>query len=356
MKPTFQPATCGGEIMTTHDSAATLGAERATRMMIAALMLGLNVAFPAAAAAQLDGARTYWTLPKNTNVIGVLAVSGIVNAAWTNVHRVQPTVDIANDLYMLTYTRSQPVFGRSALFSLILPAGSIATDASLPAGAGDAFVHGIGDPTASATLNLIGAPDLSVSEFLRYDHHTTVALNLSGTFPLGQYDADGTLNMGSNRSKLRVGLPIVHAIGAWVPGNRMTLEVLPSVTLLSNNGDAQGQTVETDPAWMVEAHLTRDITKRAFLSLDYSWIRLGESTRTDNTTGSVTGVSAATDAHLLGATANFEINQNLSLFITHMQTISEQADGVQLQGAVLKLMVSWAWHDVMERVRNLRGE
>jgi len=288
-------------------------------------------------------------------VIGVVAIGGVVNAAWSNIHRVEPTIDIANNLYMLTYTRSQPLLGRSALISLILPAGSISTDASLPLGAGDGFVHGIGDPGISATLNLIGAPNLSVSDFLRYEQTTTVALSLMGSFPLGQYDPEGVLNMGSNQTKLRIGLPVVQALGAWVPGRRTTLEILPTVTLLSGNDDARGQSIDSDAAWMVESHLTRDMTKRAFLSLDYSYIRLGASTTTDNATGEVTGMSEATVAHLIGATAHFEVNDNLGLYITHMQTFAEESDGVQLQGSLLKLMVSWGWHDVMERVRNLRG-
>ncbi len=303
--------------------------------------------------AQLDGTRAYWTLPKNFNVMAVHSITGTANATWVNLQHIQPTLDIENQLYLLTFTRSQPTFGRSTWYTAALPAGVIKTNSSLPVATNDPFVHGVGDPSLSVTMNLFGAPGLMLREFVRYDQRTTVSLGMKASLPIGQYDAEEPLNVGSNQFKLRASLPIVHSLGPWVPGSRTTLEVAPSLTWLADNDDSQGNTVEQDPLTAVETHLTRDITRRAFLSLDYSYIRFGSSTARDNTSGTVTQVTDATSAHLLGGTVNFQINDNLSLFLTHMQTFSPEDKPVVLEGALSRVTLAWSWHRVIERRRNL---
>lgn len=317
--------------------------------LLLATVLALVTTAPAAG--QLDGARTTWPLPKNMNVLGVHVLSGTVNASLTNVHQIQPSLDIDNKLYLLTYTRSQPVFGRSAVFTASLPAGVIETSSSLPAGASDPFVHGVGDPSLSATVNLFGAPGLMLREYLRYDHSTSIWFGVNTTFPLGQYDAEEPLNIGANQTKVRFSLPIVKSFGPWIAGERTSLDVTPSLTWLSTNDDSQGQTVEQDAMIAVEAHLTRDITRNAFVSLDYTYFRFGEATATANGTGQV-GTVPSVDAHLIGGTASFNINDNLAAYVTHMQTMG--SDGglpVTLEGALFRVTLTWSFHRVIERRR-----
>lgn len=306
--------------------------------------------------AQLDGTRVAWPLPKNLNVLALHRLSGTVNATLTNLNFIQPTLDIDNELYLLSYSRSQPFFGRSMLFTAVLPAGVIKTNSALPVATDDSFIHGIGDPSIGATVNLFGAPGLMLREYARYELGTVISLGLNATFPLGQYNSDEPLNIGSNQTKLRLSLPVVKSLGPWVPGSRTTIEVTPSVTLLSDNPDSRGQTVQQDPLLAVETHLTRDITRRASLSADYSYVRFGKSTSVDNAAGTPTGSSAAMDSHLLGATLNFEVNDNLALFITHMQTISGQQTPIALEGALFRVTLTWSFHRVIERRRTFSGQ
>lgn len=320
-------------------------------VLVTAALLG--VAAPARA--QFDGAHVYWTLPINTNILGVTAVKGGINAAFTNFHRVEPTIRVDNNLYLLSFSRSLGLFGRSMVVTAILPAGSIGADIAAPAGAGltDEFVHGVADPSLGFWINFLGAPAQKVKDYVRYEQGTTLALNVSGTFPLGQYDEESPLNIGGNQWKLRLGLPIVQSIGAWVPGRRTTIEITPTATFVSENSASLGQSIEQDATYAVEAHASRDITKRAFLSLDYSYIRLGASTYTSNQTGEVVRSSDAVATHLLGLTAGFEVNENLRLFVSHFQTTADDIDAVDLQGELLKVMLSWSWHTVLERLREL---
>lgn len=301
---------------------------------------------------QFDGARVYWPLPMNTNIVGAHAIFGTVNAAFSNWEFAQPSVNIQNSLYMLTYTRHQPVFNRTAMWTVVLPVGQIRANSSpLVPGPTSSFVHGVGDPSLSATINLYGAPGLKAKEYARYDLKTTVALRVNASFPIGQYDKSEASSIGSNQYKVRVAMPIVKALNAWVPGKRLALDVMPSVVLFSNNNDYQGQEIDQKPVFTMESHLSRDITKKAFISLDYSFIRGGEATYVDQQTGMTVRETKAMNTHLLGMTVNFQINDNLQLFLTHMQTFAGEKEPVTLEGSLFKATMSWGWHAILQRAK-----
>lgn len=303
--------------------------------------------------AQLDGARVYWPLPKNTNIVGVHAIFGTVNAALSNWEFAQPNVNIQNNLYMLTYTRHQPVFNRTAMWTIVLPVGQIRTNSSLLVpGPTSEFVHGVGDPSISATINVYGAPGLKAKEYARYDLSTTIAFRMNASFPIGQYDKNEASSMGSNQYKVRLAVPMVKALSAWVPGKRLAVDVMPSVVFFSNNNDYRGQEVDQKPVLMVETHLSRDLTKKAFISLDYSFIRGGEATYIDKQTGVTVRETGAMNTHLLGMTVNFQINDNLQLFLTHLQTFAGEEEPVTLDGALVKATMTWSWHDVLQRAKD----
>ena len=315
-----------------------------------AIWVVCSLAFPAFG--QLDGARVYWPLPMNTNIVGAHAAFGTMNAAWSNLERIEPRLSVQNSLYLFTYTRHQPILNRTTMWTVVLPAGQISTRTSLPNELNEAFFHGLGDPGISATINLFGAPGLKAKEYARYDLNTTIALGVNATFPLGQYDEDEPLNIGSNQYKVKFSLPMVKALSAWVPGKRVALDVIPSLTWLSTNSNSQGLEIEQDPMVSVESHLSRDLTKKAFISADYSYLRFGKTTYTSKETGAVIQETGAVDTHLLGMTLNFLINDNLQLFLTHLQTIGGGDEQLALEGALFKATLTWSWHAVLQRARD----
>ncbi len=315
---------------------------------------GLVCVLPATAA--FDGPRVYWPLPKNTNIVSGHYLFGTANVSWSHWTNLEPEFDISSDLYLLTYTRVQPIFGRTAYFQLTLPAATLDPSSPLPVTTQDTFTNGIGDPSFSATVNLYGTPALKAKDFLRHDLDTSINLGIQVTAPWGDYDSEESLNVGANQWKTRVALPVVQSLGPWVPGQRFTLEVMPSVVLFGDNDDALGSEIEQDPLYSVEVHLTRDMTRQAFISLDYTWLDGGEETWTDKATGMTSRTTQGLDAQLLGATLGFEINDHLRLFLTHMQTVSEDGDRVSLEGSLTKVTFSWSWHDVLERVQQFRSD
>ncbi len=308
----------------------------------------------APAFAEFDGARVYWPLPKNTNIISAHLFSGTANASWSNWSAVQPEIDIKSDIYVLGYTRVQPVLGRTVNWQLLVPAGTTDTSSVLPVSASDTFTNGIGDVGIGGTVNLFGVPELMAKDWVRHELDLAVNLGLMVYAPTGQYDAGETLNIGSNQWKTRISAPIVKSFGEWVPGKRTTLEVMPAVMLFGDNDEAQGSRIEQDPLYSLELHLTRDLTEQAFISLDYTWLDGGEETFTDLATGVTARETNGIDADLLGVTLGFEVNDNLRVFLTHMQTLSEDSGSFALEGSLTKISFSWSWHDVLERVRQFR--
>ena len=53
-----------------------------------------------------------------------------------------------------------------------------------------------------------------------------------------------------------------------VSGRRTTLEFLPAVWLFGANNDYVGQTLETNPMFQLDVHLTRDFTEHFWGSFD----------------------------------------------------------------------------------------
>lgn len=309
------------------------------------------------AQAQIDGPRTYNALPKNLNILSAHFISAKANASINNLSFINPDATVDNNLYMLTYTRSQPIFGRTFYSTFILPAGNITAtldvDAPGPVDSSNTiFQHGFGDLTWLNTINLIGAEGLMIKDYMKHESPSLLYLQAGVTFPIGQYSSEEAVNIGSNQFKLKLGLPFVQRLGPWVDGKKTTLELFPAYTMISNNNDFQGQEVEQKGLFTFESHLTRDITKKSFFSLDYSYMDGGDSEFFLKETGMMVNEQAGQNVHLIGASVGFNINDNLNLTMTHNQTFSSGNDDVSLDGTLTKITLSWSFHDFQDKFKN----
>ena len=119
--------------------------------------------------------------------------------------------------------------------------------------------------------------------------------------PTGDYQNDRLVNIGTNRWTFRAGLPTTVRLSPnWAPGKTTTFEILPSVDVYTPNNDpafpefsirgrqvgsrlatvlAPDQTTQA-PMGTLEMHLTHDLNKHLWVSLD-SYSRLGGETSSD---------------------------------------------------------------------------
>jgi hypothetical protein len=78
-------------------------------------------------------------------------------------------------------------------------------------------------------MNFIGAPALKTHEFIKFRQKTIIGGSLQITAPLGQYDPNLIVNLGTNRWSFKPELGVSRSLGRW------TLELYGSVSLFTAN-------------------------------------------------------------------------------------------------------------------------
>ncbi len=174
---------------------------------------------------------------------------------------------------VLAYVRSFDVGGQSAKFDVILPYSSFSAHGLVDGQPREREMSGFGDPRFRFSVNLFGAPALSVKEFANYQQDLIVGISAQVSAPLGQYDNSKLLNLGNNRWSFRPELGISKAWGPW------TLELAPSVTIFTENTDFfNGNTFAQAPIYLVQGHIIYNFRSGAWVSLDGTYFSGGRTT------------------------------------------------------------------------------
>ncbi|HSO87649.1 MAG TPA: transporter, partial [Draconibacterium sp.] len=74
-------------------------------------------------------------------------------------------------------------------------------------------VSGLGDPAVRMSVNFIGVPALSLAEFKDYRQNFILGASMQVFLPLGQYDPDRIVNLGTNRFTIKPELGISKTLG-----------------------------------------------------------------------------------------------------------------------------------------------
>jgi hypothetical protein len=295
-------------------------------------------------------ARFYLDTLSDSNAVPVIfeSINGNTNP-FDPAHIVTPGADFDATLALAGYARTFSLLDRAALAAVIVPMGRIEGDVRVAGNAFGQSATGFGDPMLEFNINVIGPPaQKNIPDVLRYEPGFSVDLLADLALPIGEYDSDQPLNIGQNRWYGRLGMPVIWQLGPWVPGRRTTLEVLPTVWIFGDNDDYVGQTMETDPIFQLDAHLSRDFTEHFWGSLDLTWFTGGEAT--------VNGIEGDKVDNLgVGLTLGYVVNDNLNLTIGYKSTINDDGPGdVSMDGFVATLV--FGWHPMVEGMRRLKGE
>jgi hypothetical protein len=311
--------------------------------------LAMGALCPPQALAQTP-ARFYWDTLSGSHAVPLIfeSISGNTNP-FDPAHTVTPGASFDATMAIAGYARTFSLFDRAAMAAILLPMGRISGDVNLAGRTFSQSASGFGDPMLEFSINVIGPPaQKAIPDVMRYEPGFSVDLLADLALPIGEYDNDQPLNIGQNRWYGRFGLPIVWQIGAWVPGRRTTLEFLPAVWIFGDNTDYVGQTLETDPMFQLDAHLTRDFTEHLWGSLDAAWYSGGQAT--------INGVQGEKLDNLgVGLTLGYVINENLNLTVGYKSTINDDAPGdLRMDGFMATLV--FGWHPLIEGSRRLKSE
>jgi hypothetical protein len=315
-----------------------------------AAALAIGALFSLQAMAQVPG-RFYWKTLANANAVPVIfnSMSGNTNP-FDPSHNPTPGAEFDATLVMAGYARTFALWDRAGMVAVIVPMGRISGEVLALGQTVKQSAHGFGDPMIEFNLNLIGPrAQKSIPDAIRYEPGFSVDLLADLALPIGEYNNDQSLNLGQHRWYGRLGAPIVWQLGAWVPGRRTTLEFLPAVWLFGTNDDFVGQTLESDPTFQLDAHLTRDFTEHLWGAFDTAWYTGGKATND--------GVEAEEGRNTvgLGFTVGYTINDNLALTCGYMSTVADnEPDEMQMDG--LKFTLVFGWHKIIEGAKRLEGE
>jgi hypothetical protein len=164
---------------------------------------------------------------------------------------------------VLAYVRTLDLWGRSGKIDLIVPYTWADGTAKLFGEGRRRKVSGFNDPRLRFSILLYGAPALSFEQFRDYEPDIIIGTSLEVTPPLGQYDSDKLLNIGTNRWSFKPELGISKTLGPLI------LELATGVRFYTDNDDLlNGRTLQVSPVYSVQGHLIYSITPGIWLGLD----------------------------------------------------------------------------------------
>jgi hypothetical protein len=295
---------------------------RASRLLaVSALLLASQV--PALAVG--DGPRTYMLAPANSNILTAYGLFLDGNQAL-DPGVTSRNLDLEVDVGVLQYTRAFSICDHACGVFLIAPYGSTEGTFNFPRfprlnRSGES--SGLADIQLGAVFGLYGSPSLEVADYLKYDPGFSLGLLGKITAPTGEYDETKVINLGSNRWGLQVGVPMGYYLGdSFLDPNLTTFELLPSAFLFGDNDDPfrAGGTGQ-DPLYQIEAHITRNLGRMFWVSLDANY-QFGGETTTDGVPGDDDKESFG-----LGATIGVNLSKQLSVNATYGEVISHNDNG-----------------------------
>lgn len=174
---------------------------------------------------------------------------------------------------VFAYARSIGVWGRSGKFDVVLPYAWVSASAKVAGQPRQREVSGFGDPRLRFSLNLYGAPALTLQEFADYKQNFIIGASLQMSAPLGQYDSSKLVNIGTNRWFVKPELGISKALGPLI------LDLAAGVTFYTDNDNFfGGHTREQDPIYSLQGHMIYDFGHSVWGAVDGTYYTGGRTT------------------------------------------------------------------------------
>ena len=242
------------------------------------LILGIGILLPGQALAQGEGPRTYLPAPDGTNVFAFTYMN-ISSNMDSNQSMLIEGANIRLNIFVPTYQRYFSLGGRlsqvivSPIFGSLSGSAAVANrEIDLPR------QSGFFDSYAGFRIGLVGAPALKLPEFVKHKQGFQLYGLVGFYIPLSQYDSSKPVNLGTNRWGIRLGAPMVMPFGK--PARPVNLEVNPTVIFFTTNNDPSGAAASRtqQPLFQIENHLSYNLTKKLWGSLDLRYQYGGETT------------------------------------------------------------------------------
>lgn len=174
---------------------------------------------------------------------------------------------------VLAFASVFDLWGDSAKFDAILPYTWLSGTAEYQGQSVQRTVSGFANPAFRLSINLYGAPALSLKEFADWEQDLIIGVSLRVSAPWSQYDPTRLVNIGTNRWSFKPELGISKALGPW------TLEMQAAATIYTDNDDFfGGNTFSQAPLYSVQGHAIYAFRSGNWVSLDATYFTGGRTT------------------------------------------------------------------------------
>ena len=254
-----------------YDLVRAIPRPRGTRLSVVLLTIAL-VALGRGAEAQDLEPRAYVNTPVGLNFL--LAGYGYTAGGVAT----DPSLPLQNahlhvHSALLAYARALDVWGTSGKVDVVVPYAWLSGSADVMGQPREREVSGFADPRLRFSVNLYGAPALSLQEFANYRQDLIIGASLQVSAPLGQYDPDKLVNIGTNRWFFKPEVGISKALGP------LTLELTTGVTLYTDNHDFfGGKTRAQAPIYSVQGHVSYTLGAGIWVAVDGTYYTGGRTT------------------------------------------------------------------------------
>ena len=288
-------------------------------------LLGLSLlllASHSAAIAQDDGARLYMLVPDKTTIAS-LRLHRLHSNLAVDPAALAQDASLDTDLAVFQFVQAFRVRGSQGFVFLVVPGSRIRADADLPDPAMPGSISGFGDAQLGLVVGLHGTPALTAKDYA--GHRPGLAVNALAKlfFPTGAYSSTRSINVGANRWALRLGAPIVYAVGKTMSDRELvTIELMPTITFFGANDEPfEAGRTRQKPLFIFEGHVTRGFSRDFWASIDLLWREGGEV--------EVDGTDAGNRqrALSLGGTATFALGKTSSLRLSAGSVVARNQFG-----------------------------
>ena len=244
-------------------------ADRWNKAFAGALLLCVALFNSAAAQAQDIEPRQYTNVPVGMNFLigGYTYTQGGVSFD-PSLPVTKPDLETNSGVVGLSH--SLDLWGKSSKVDAIVPFTWLSGTAQYNGEPASRSVSGFGDPLFRLSVNLYGAPALTLQELPAYEQDLVVGAALQVSAPLGQYDGTRLVNIGANRWWFKPSLGASQSLGPW------TLEATVAATFYTDNTDFYGgKTRAQDPIYSAQGHVIRSLSHGIWASLSATYFAGG---------------------------------------------------------------------------------
>lgn len=243
---------------------------RAWRLAVAAITLAVGIL--SIAHAQDIEPRAYSNAPVGVNFL-IAGYAYTEGAVPFDASLPIKNANLKTSSPVLGYARVLDLWGKSAKFDAIAAYTWLSGSAERAGEVVERNVSGFADPRFRLSVNLYGAPALTLEEFKDYKQDLIIGASLQVSVPSGQYDPSKVVNIGTNRWSFKPEVGISQALGPW------TLEFQAAATFYADNDDFfGGNTRSQDPLYSFQGHAIYGWRYGIWGSLDVTYFTGGRTT------------------------------------------------------------------------------